>query len=1520
MPFHEPIAIVGIGCRFPGAPDVESFWRVLRDGIETVDDYSGKRFDYMDRVFSADSVRRGVIASRRGGFLPDLDRFDAAFFGISPRETALLDPQQRLLLEVAWEAAEDAGIPPSKLSGSRTGVFVGLWNSDYEHCIYQVSPELEFYATTGGGRYPASGRLAYFLDLRGPNLTVDTACSSSLVAIHLACASLRSGESEMAMAGGVNVILRPEITLSYSAAKMLSPEGRCKFGDATADGYVRSEGAGIVFLKPLSRATADNDAIYAVIRGSAVNNDGRSSGSLISPSREGQADMLRTAMRDAGVAPKDMDYIEAHGTGTMAGDPVEIGAIGAVMAEGSRKLPCMVGSVKTNLGHTESAAGVAGLIKVALSLDRRTIPASLHFREPNQLINWNEQAVAVQTKTAPWPDGEALPIAGVSGFGITGTNAHIVLQGVSVPVANRQIGERSDLFLLSAHTPAALEAQAASWRDRLVADASWPASLPNLAYTASARRAHHDFRLALVSRTRQELLHQINGWLAKQEQSGVRSGKQLVETKRRSVFVFPGQGGQWIGMGRTLLRDEPIFGEAMSRCDQAIRKYTSWSVTNRLLADDAAGVLNGIDVIQPVLFAIMVSLAALWRSYGVEPEAVVGHSMGEAAAAAVCGALSLDHAAAVICHRSRLMRQASGRGLMAVAELSLEDSEKFVHDYAGRISVAANNSPSSTVLSGDADAIEDALAKLEAREIFCRRIKVDVASHCAHMDPFREELARVLNDIRPRKGSIPFYSTTSGIVEDGTGLDAGYWSRNLRQPVLFSSAVQSLLADGFDAFIEVNAHPVLLQAIEDSIRHADKDAVAVPSLRRDKPERAELLDALGALYISGFPIDLSRLYPQGTCLRLPPYPWQRERHWIETTELPALRGRGIDLRADPTAGTDGVHCIYRRNWTQVESNPAAPAVAGKRSWILLTSAGPLADQIVRQLESSGDECACVADAEGVRRALASPGATYHGVIRVSQTRGAEPRNAAREVSEIARVAQVLVDGKRALPTRLWLASTGAWSLAGHSTDVAVAQGAAWGIGGVIAAEYPELHCTNLDLSSSPTADELNLLAAWLREDGHEEQIAVRGNSSFVLRLEKHESVSSGELLHFSPDATYLLTGGLGELGLKLSAWLVERGARHLALVGRRPPSEAARGEIESLESLGAIVRILSTDIADEYQMTAAMHAIECGMPPLRGVFHLAALMDGALLTEIDNEQIERTLRPKAAGAWALHRHTENMPLDFFVFFSSISAAMGQPGIGSYASANAFVDALARYRREKGLKALSVQWGPWSDPNHTKSEKVRRGVQGYEQQGIPQLSFEQGFAAMEQLMGEKDLATVLVAPIDWRQFARSFAGNPVPRAYLGLVPAEGTSTKAEPPLESIREKLMAAALGRPRRALLEAHLAEVLAGVLKTDASRLDPGKPLGSMGVDSLMALQFVRRLAVTTSVKLPATAVFNYPTLKLLGAEIARRMGISLDADAQASPAPKVASARTPDSHIIAKLTEEETIQALLQGGERKL
>src|ERR1700761_7934866 len=613
-----PIAIIGIGCRFPGASGVPAFWRVLRDGLETTADYPGGRFPHIDRVYAT----ADEIATRRGGFLENLDQFDAEFFGISPREAAELDPQQRLLLEVAWEAIEDAGIPAAQIAGTFTGVFAGIWNSDYERSLYEQSGGPDFYATTGGGRYSASGRLAYFFDLRGPNLTLDTACSSSLVAIHLACQSLRLGESELAMAGGANVILSPEITMAYSSAQMLSPDGRSKFGDASADGYVRSEGAALVLLKPLDRAIADGDPIYAVIRGSAVNNDGRSSGLLISPSRNGQEALLRAAFRNADVDPGTIDYIEAHGTGTLVGDPREIASIGHVVDTPARKQPCSIGSVKTNIGHTESAAGVAGVIKVALSLERGTLPASLHYREPNPAIAWSRLPVAVQHASMAWPHSGPQRLAGVSGFGITGTNAHVVLENLALAdsekaripkrrIPERRIPERripdtekrDHLFVLSAASASALKALASAWHDRLQSDTEWPESLADLAYTAAVRRTHHEFRLAIVATSRAELDEKLAAWLRGDEVEGLRQGRRRSGEPGKAVFVFPGRGGQGDGMARELM-SEPVFRHALEECDTAIRKHTGWSVAERLMAVGTA-LPDDVAVVQPCLFAVM---------------------------------------------------------------------------------------------------------------------------------------------------------------------------------------------------------------------------------------------------------------------------------------------------------------------------------------------------------------------------------------------------------------------------------------------------------------------------------------------------------------------------------------------------------------------------------------------------------------------------------------------------------------------------------------------------------------------------------------------------------------------------------------------------------------------------------------------------------------------------------------------------------------------------------------------------
>lgn len=929
---RDPIAVVGIGCRLPGAASVREFWNLLIEQREAIREVPPDRFD-LAALYHPTPATPGRVMSRWGGFLDNIDGFDAPFFGVSPREADRLDPQQRLLLEVTAEALDDAGLLVEPRDGSRTGVFVGMWLNDYESRLFRDPRAIDFYMTTGSGRYSASGRLSYVFGFEGPSLTIDCACSSSLAAVHLACRSLWSGESNVAIAGGANVILEPHITIAYSQSRMMAPDGHCKFGDAGADGYVRSEGVAVVVLKPLASAIADGDPIYALIRGSAVNNDGRSSGFLATPGRAGQETMLRRAYADAGVAPSLVQYIEAHGTGTRAGDPVEIGALGAVLGAGRAPgAACRVGSVKTNIGHTEGAAGVTGLIKVALAMKHGVIPASLHCQQLNPAILWDEIGITVQRAPGPWRV-DAPAIAGVSSFGIAGTNAHVVLERYRGGAAEPQAAsDRPCLIPLSAQSGAALMDLARSWQQTL---ADNPAALSDLAFTASARRTHYDHRAAIVAGDPSELASQLGLLIA--GDPSIPPPTHTPDTARagKVVFVFPGQGSQWRGMGRQLLRREPAFREAIDACDAAVHAETGWSVIDELEAGETASRLDQIDVIQPVLSSVQIALAALWRSWGFEPSAVVGHSMGEVAAACTAGILSFQDAARVICRRSRLLRRTSGKGVMAVVALSFDKTMQAIAGLEERLSIAVSNSPRSTVISGDVQAVDSVIAELERRDVFCRRVKVDVASHSPQMDPLREELFAALRDITPQAGSVAICSTVLAATTDGAGFDAGYWVRNLRQPVLFSTAVQALIADGHDTFIEMSPHPLLAASVQELLQDAGVSGIVVGSLRRDEDESRSLAASVGTIWASGGAVDFSRVCRAGRVVPLPSYPWQRERHWLDVAAVRGSFGQALPLcgrrLSSPVPSYEAEFATAADAWlsaTEIDGAAVVPQAAG----------------------------------------------------------------------------------------------------------------------------------------------------------------------------------------------------------------------------------------------------------------------------------------------------------------------------------------------------------------------------------------------------------------------------------------------------------------------------------------------------------------------------------------------------------------------------------------------------------------
>ncbi len=901
----EPIAVIGMSCRFPGgANDPESFWRLLCDGVDAVREVPPDRWD-IDTYYDADPSTPGKMYTRWGGFLEGwpVDSFDARFFGVAPREAEGIDPQHRLLLEVAHEALERAGQATSRLAGSLTGVFVGIMNADYAalHLKTGDPKRMDAYYALGNEPSFSAGRLSYLLGLRGPSMALNTACSSSLVALDLACQSLRAGRCNLAIAGGVNLMLSPEVTIASSRIRSQSPRGRCRTFDAGADGYVRAEGCGIVVLKRLADALADGDPILACYRGSATNHDGPSGG-LTVPSGPAQEMLLRAALANARANPEDILYVEAHGTGTPLGDPIEVRALGAVLGQGREaKAPLAVGSVKTNLGHLEAAAGAAGLIKAILILQHGQIPPHIGLERLTPHVPWDELRVVVPTHLTPLP-AAARPLVGVSAFGLSGINAHVVLE--AAPATARVHAEtRPDdvpiLLPISARSPEALRDLARAYR-AFLATGGPGATLPlhDVGYTAGVRRVHHEHRLSIVARTHEEVNARLDSFARGEASQGLTSGKVRPGLPRKLAFIFSGQGSQWVGMGRSLLETEPVFREAIEQCDRALVGQGGQSVIKALATgEDHAGV-DRVEIVQPTLFAMQVALAALWRSWGVEPDAVVGHSMGEVAAAHVAGALSLEDAARIITERSRLLAGLSGRGAMAMVDLSVEQAREIIAGREERLAVAAVNGPRSTVLSGDPAEIAAVLAELERRGVFCRNVSVTVASHSPQVDPLCPELVRALQGIHPRPSLLPFISTVTGEMIDGASLDAGYWAWNLREPVLFSKAIDVLGERGHDLFVEVSPHPVLLPAIE--------RGVGISSLRRGVDDRSALLESLGALYAEGHPTAFERLYPTGSrCAILPTYPWQRERFWSVGAPAPADELSRPLPSGDRSPGADG---------------------------------------------------------------------------------------------------------------------------------------------------------------------------------------------------------------------------------------------------------------------------------------------------------------------------------------------------------------------------------------------------------------------------------------------------------------------------------------------------------------------------------------------------------------------------------------------------------------------------------------
>ncbi len=1534
----DPIVIVGMACRYPGGVDSPAaLWELVDSGTDAITTFPPDRGWDLEALYDPDPDAPGTCYAREGGLLHEAGMFDPGFFGISPREAIAMDPQQRLLLETSWEALERAGIDPETLRGTPAGVFAGVTYQDYTQLLLSATDSFEGFLGTGNSPSVLSGRVAYTLGLEGPAVTVDTACSSSLVALHWACHSLRQGDCSVALAGGVTVMATPGSLIEFSRQRALAEDGRSKAFSAEADGASWGEGAGMLVLERLSDAKKNGHPILAVVRGSAVNSDGASNG-LTAPNGPSQQRVILRALATAGVPASEVDVVEAHGTGTTLGDPIEAQALLATYGrEHPEDRPLWLGSVKSNMGHPQAAAGVAGIIKMVEAMRHERIPKTLHADEPSPHVDWTEGAVRLLSEARPWESDGHPRRAAVSSFGMSGTNAHVILEQHEA-AATPDTPEEPEVqgpkpLLLSARGVAPLRDQAR--RILALAEGTAP-RLGDLAHSLAVTRTRFEHRAVVVAEDADEFLRGTRALADGEQADEVVTG--VADLAGKTVFVFPGQGAQWAGMAARLLADAPVFADAIGDCERALSAHVDWSLRDVLTEAEGAPSLERLDVVQPVLFSVMVSLARLWQSFGVRPAAVLGHSQGEIAAAYIAGALSLDDAAKVVALRSKALGALSGDGGMVSLQLDLETVEELTARWDGRISLAAVNGPVSVVVSGDASALDELMDACEREGKRARRVPVDYASHSAHVERIEDELSEVLAGLEPGPAEIPFYSTVDDTWLDTTEMDAGYWYRNLRQTVRFEAGTRALLEQNYDAFVEISPHPVLGMAIQQTIDGMDLDGepAVVGSLRRDEGSPARFLRSVAEAHVRGVEVDFTPV-TGGRRVELPTYPFQRENYWPtlgtaadETTTVdavsaefwrsveqddPAELSRRLGIGPDTPlhevvpalAGwrrrQEERHTVedwrYRVRWQPLRDKPEVPGGTWLAAVPATMDGDPWIAATLDAVRASGVTLTVLPVGDTGREALAGQlsGQEFDGVLSLlaldESPSAAAPSLPSGLVATLALV-QALDDA--GANGALWCVTREAMAPRQVDKVENVAQSLVWGFGRVVAVENPSRWGGLIDLPAEPDRRTGARIAAALA--GTEDQLAVRASGLFARRLVRAPE-RAGKAAPWRPEGTTLITGGTGALGARLARRLAEAGAEHLLLLSRRGADADGASELtEELTALGAGVTVAACDAADRDALAAVLAEIP-GDRPLRAVVHAAGVLDDGVVEALTPEQLAGVVRPKWTSAWNLHELTTD--LDAFVLFASTAGVWGGPGQANYAAANAGLDALAEHRAGLGLAATSIAWGPWDNEgmagNAAVAERQRRG-------GIHALPSGLALDALLKIVASGE-PTLTVAGVEWSVYAPAFT-TMRPSPLLAELPEAAKAIEAASRDRSATEttglkQRVAGLTGADReRAVLEVVREQAAAVLGHAGAEAVEPRRAFSDLGFDSLTAVDLRNRLTIATGLRLPSTLIFDYPTSTALARYLREQIGDDTGAEQAPAATPAVAAKDTDPIAIV--------------------